>query len=121
MSETPHAAATPDAAAVPNAAAPHHMPWFMTAPGATDGLMVGMLIFLIVVIVLVGNLYFQLHALPERRAHRTNKAQMEVVAILALLALFTHQHIFWIAALLLAFVQLPDFSTPLNSISDSLE
>jgi hypothetical protein len=105
----------------PNAAAPHHMPWFMTAPGETDGLMVGMLIFLIVVIVLVGNLYFQLHALPERRAHRTNKAQMEVVAILALLALFTHQHIFWIAALLLAFVQLPDFSTPLNSISDSLE
>ena len=80
-----------------------------------------MLIFLIVVIVIVGNLYFQLHALPERRAHHANKTQMEVVAILALLALFTHQHIFWIAALLLAFVQLPDFSTPLNSISDSLE
>jgi len=105
----------------PNAAAPHHMPWFMTAPGETDGLLVGMLIFLIIVIVVVGNLYFQLHALPERRAHHTNKAQMEVVAVLALLALFTHQHIFWIIALLLAFVQLPDFSTPLNSIADSLD
>ena len=76
-----------------------------------------MLIFLIVVIVLVGNFYFHLHAIPEHRAHRTNKAQMEIVAILALLALFTHNHVFWIAALLLAFVQLPDFSTPLNSIA----
>ena len=35
--------------------------------------------------------------------------------------MFTHNHIYWIAGLLLAFVQLPDFSTPLNSISDSLE
>src|SRR6187399_22185 len=104
----------------PNAAAPHHMPWFMTAPGETDGLLVGMLIFLIVVIVLFGNFYFHLHAIPEHRAHRTNKAQMEVVCILALLAMFTHNHIYWIAALLLAFVQLPDFSTPLNSISESL-
>ena len=105
----------------PNADAPHHMPWFMTAPGETDGLLVGMLVFLIVVIVLVGNLYFKLHAIPEHRAHLTNKAQMEVVCILALLAMFTHNHLYWIAALLLAFVQLPDFSTPLNSIAASVD
>ena len=46
---------------------------------------------------------------------------MEIVCILALLAMFTHNHLYWIAGLLLAFVQLPDFSTPLNSISESLE
>ena len=46
---------------------------------------------------------------------------MEIVAVLSLLALFTHQHIFWIAALLLALIEFPDFSTPINSISQSLE
>jgi hypothetical protein len=40
---------------------------------------------------------------------------------LALLALFTHNNVFWVAALLLAVVRWPDFSTPLNSIADSLE
>ena len=42
------------------------------------------------------------------------------MAVLGLLALFTHNHIFWIAALLLAMVQFPDFSTPIYSIADSL-
>ena len=54
-------------------------------------------------------------------AHRTNKVQLQFVAVLALLALFTHNHVFWIAALLLALVELPDFSTPMNSIALSLE
>ena len=44
-----------------------------------------------------------------------------VVAVLSLLALFTHQHLFWIAALLIALVQFPDFSTPMNSAAASLE
>jgi hypothetical protein len=38
-----------------------------------------------------------------------------------LLALFTHIHLFWIAALLLALVDLPDFGTPLRSIAGSVE
>jgi hypothetical protein len=54
-------------------------------------------------------------------SHRANKVQFEIVAVLALLALFTHQHLYWIAALLLALVTIPDFSTPLNTIADSLE
>jgi hypothetical protein len=101
-------------------AATHHLPIFITEPGQTDYLFNGVVIFLLVAVLLVGNLYFQLHALPERRAHRTSKVQMEIVAILCLISLFTHNHIYWIAGLLLAFVQIPDFSTPLDSIARSL-
>ncbi|CAN7729741.1 hypothetical protein [Rhizobium sp. LjRoot258] len=101
-------------------AAIEHLPIFITPPGQTDYLLVAVVIFLLVAVLAVGNLYFQLHALPERRAHRTNKVQMEIVAVLALISLFTHNHIFWIAGLLLAFVQFPDFSTPLYSIAQSL-
>jgi hypothetical protein len=101
-------------------AAIEHLPIFITAPGQTDYLLVIMVVFLLAMVLAVGNLYFQLHALPERRAHRTSKVQMEIVAVLALISLFTHNHIFWIAGLLLAFVQIPDFSTPLYSIAQSL-
>jgi hypothetical protein len=101
-------------------AAIEHLPPFVTAPGQTDYLFIGVIIFLIVIVLVIGNLYFQLHAVPERMAHRTSKVQMEVVAVLALISLFTHNHLFWIAGLLLAFVHIPDFSTPLYSIADSL-
>lgn len=101
-------------------AAIEHLPAFITAPGQTDYLFNGVVIFLIVIILVIGNLYFQLHAVPERMAHRTSKVQMEIVAVLALISLFTHNHLFWIAGLLLAFVNVPDFSTPLYSIADSL-
>jgi|SRR5579872_1602183 hypothetical protein len=105
----------------PNPLAPEHLPWFITAPGQTDGLFVAMIIFLIVVLLLIGVLYFKLHALPEHIAAGTNKVQMEIVAVLAVIALFTHEHIFWIAGLLLALIQLPDFSTPINAMSQSLQ
>jgi hypothetical protein len=105
----------------PNPAVTAHMPWFMTAPGATDGLFIAMVLLLILAIVSIGNLYFKLHALPERRAHKANKTQMELVAVLALIALFTHEHVYWILALLLALADLPDFSTPMNSMADSFE
>ena len=104
-----------------NPAAPHHLPVFVAGPGQSDWLMTVMAVFLIVAVVSVGLLYLKLHALPEHMAHRTNKVQMQFVAVLALLALFTHNHVFWIAALLLALVELPDFSTPMNSIALSLE
>jgi hypothetical protein len=101
-------------------AAIEHLPIFITPPGQTDYLLVGVGIFLLLVVLVVGNLYFQLHAVPERMAHRTSKVQMEIVAVLALISLFTHNHLYWIAGLLLAFIQLPDFSTPLYSIAQSL-
>lgn len=83
--------------------------------------MVVMGIFLIVAVLMVGNFYLQLHSLPERMAHKSQKLQFEIVAVLGLLALFTHVHLFWIAALLLAMIDLPDFSTPLRSIAGSVE
>jgi hypothetical protein len=69
----------------------------------------------------VGLLYLRLHALPEHLAHGTSKVQLQLVGVLTLLALFTHNHIFWIAALLLALVQFPNFSAPLASMAQSLE
>lgn len=102
--------------------APHHLPAFITGPGESDVLLNAMILLLIGVVLMIGNLYLQLHSLPERMAHhRTNRVQFEIVAVLCLLALFTHQHLFWIAALLLAMIQFPDFSTPLNRIAESLE
>jgi hypothetical protein len=44
-----------------------------------------------------------------------------VVEILALLALFTHNNLFWVAAILIAAFRVPDFLTPLNSIAESLK
>jgi hypothetical protein len=69
----------------------------------------------------VGILFLRLHTLPERMAHRTQKLQFEIVAVLGLLSLFTHMHIFWVAGLLLAVIDLPDFGTPLRRMAGSLE
>lgn len=102
-------------------AAGEHLPGFITAPGQTDILFVITTILLVVIVLALGNLYLRLHALPEQIAHRTRKVQMEIVAILAVLALFTHIHLFWIAALILAFIDLPDFGTPVRSMAASLE
>jgi hypothetical protein len=101
--------------------APHDLPGFITAPGDTDILMVVIGIFLIVAVLVVGNLYLRLHALPEQMAHKSQKLQFEIVAVLGLLALFTHIHLFWVAGLLLAMVDLPDFGTPLRSIAGSVK
>jgi len=100
-------------------AAPHHLPVFITAPGEIDVLMVVMAIVLMLFTLMVGIFYFRLHALPERFAH--NKVQLEIVCVLALLAMFTHMHIFWIAGLLLALIEFPDFSTALKRIAGSTE
>jgi hypothetical protein len=104
-----------------HAEAPHHLPFFITAPGASDGLMVSTGLFLLAAVVGIGVFYFKLHALPEQMAHRGQKVQFELVAVLALLALFTHNHTFWVAGLLLALVPLPDFTTPLRTMASSLE
>jgi hypothetical protein len=100
--------------------ATEHLPVFVTAPGQTDVLLVVMSIFLVAAVVGIGVLYFKLHSLPEQLAHRGQKVQFEIVAVLGLIALFTHNHLFWIAGLLLALIPLPDFSTPLTSMAQSL-
>lgn len=67
----------------------------------------------------LGVLFFRLHSLPERLGHK--KLQFEIVAVLGLLSLLTHVHAFWVAGLLLALIDLPDFTTPLKRIATSLE
>ena len=101
--------------------ATEHLPGFITAPGDTDVLMVVVAIILAVSVLAFGILFLRLHTLPERIAHKTHKLQFEIVAVLGLIALFTHMHIFWVAGLLLALIDLPDFGTPLNRIAGSAE
>ena len=97
-----------------------HLPAFITAPGETDILFNVMVVILVVMALLLGGFYFSLHSLPERMAHRANRTQIEIIGVLGLISLFTHNHLFWIAGLLLALIQFPDFRTPVVSIADSL-
>jgi hypothetical protein len=102
-------------------AAPHHLPPFITDPGSTDILMVVAAITLIAAVLGVGLLFLRLHTLPERMAHKTHKLQFEIVAVLGLLALFTHVHLFWVIGLLLALIDLPDFSGMFGRMAGALE
>jgi hypothetical protein len=101
-------------------AAGDHLPLFITAPGGTDILFNVVIIFAVFLLIMVMVLYFRLHALPEHIAHGTDKIQYEIVAVLVLISLFTHNHLYWILGLLLALVRLPDFTSPLTSMADSL-
>ncbi len=114
MTVTPHPAATA------------HLPGFITAPGETDVLLAFATVLLIGAVLAVGVLFLWLHSLPERMVHNATKWQIDLVAVLCLLSLFTHVHAFWVAALLLAFLKIPefampDFSSPLSRIATSLE
>jgi hypothetical protein len=100
-------------------AASGHLPAFIRAPGETDYLMIACGVFLVLFVLMVGLLYFRLHALPDHWAHK--KIQLEIVCVLGLIAMFTHMHIFWVAGLLLALIDFPDFSTPLRRIAGSTE
>lgn len=102
-------------------AAPHHLPSFITPPGETDVLMVVTGIVLLAGILMFGSVFFRIHTLPERMAHRGHKLQFEIVAVLGLLALFTHIHLFWVAGLLLALIDIPDFGGSLERIAGSTE
>lgn len=108
----------------PHPAAPHYLPPFITAPGETD-LLLGLVgVVLIGAVLAAGVFFLWLHSLPERMVH--NRVQFDIVAVLALLSLFTHIHAFWVAALLLALVKFPEFSFPnfshsLQRIAGSLE
>jgi hypothetical protein len=107
--------------ASPHQAATHHLPAFITSPGETDVLMVIMAVVLAASLVGFGLLFLRLHTLPERIAHRGHKLQFEIVAVLGLLALFTHMHIFWVAGLLLALIDFPDFGGWMSRIAGSVE
>jgi hypothetical protein len=99
--------------------APHDLPSFISAPGTTDSLMMLMMIGVPVAVLFLGATFFWLHTLPERLGHK--KLQFEVVAVLGLISLFTHMHVFWIIGLLLALIDLPDLLSPLRKIADAAE
>jgi hypothetical protein len=42
-----------------------HLPSFVTSPGKTDVLMVVMAVILVVFVLMIGLVYFRLHALPR--------------------------------------------------------
>jgi hypothetical protein len=101
-----------DLQSLKNPAASAHLPPFITPPGATDVLLVVMAFILVGSVLAAGVFFFWLHSLPERMVHNSTKVHFDVVAALGLLALFTHVHLFWVAALLLALVKIPEFSIP---------
>lgn len=104
-----------------HSSAPHHLPPFLAGPGETDVFMVAVGIFLLLAVLGIGILFLRLHTLPERIAHKSKKLQFEIVAVLGLLALLTHVHLFWVAGLLLALIDIPDFGGALGRMAGSLE
>jgi len=98
-----------------------HLPFYITGPGETDILLLLVAIFLIGVVIAFGAFYFTIQSIPDRMVEGSGKAQMQIVGLLGLLSLFTLNNAFWIAALLLAAIRIPDFATPLGSISKSLK
>jgi hypothetical protein len=102
-------------------AASHHMPMFITAPGDTDVLMVAMALVLVLATLGFGLIFLRLHTLPERIAHKSKKLQFEIVAVLGLISLFTHEHLFWVIGLILALIDIPDFGGMLGRIAGSVE
>lgn len=97
-----------------------HLPYFIPGPDGSDGMFTTMTYFIVIGAFVVGALYLKLHSLPEHMAEGAGRVQYQLVGILALLALFTHENAFWIAALVLAVLEIPDVMTPLNTIAASL-
>ena len=101
--------------------APHSLPPFVGAADGSDPLFSAIVFIVILAVLGVGVFYLKLHAIPEQLAHKHGNTQSQLIMVLALLALFTHNNIFWVAALILALLKLPDFLTPITSISESLK
>ena len=101
--------------------APHSLPPFVGAADGSDPLFSAIIFIVMLAVLGIGVFYLKLHAIPEQLAHKHGNTQSQLIMVLALLALFTHNNIFWVAALILALLKLPDFLTPINSISDSLK
>jgi hypothetical protein len=103
-----------------------HLPPFIAGPGETDVFLAFAAVTLVASVLAVGVIFFWLHSLPERLAHKHHKFQIELIAFLGLLSLFTHVHAFWVAALVLALVKIPEFALPdvlhpLRRMADSME
>ena len=96
------------------------LPFFLPYPGQTDVVFILVAIGLILIVLGLGALYFTIQAWPERLAAGTSKVQLQLIGLLGLISLVTMNNIYWIAALLLAAVRIPDIVTPIRKISRSL-
>jgi hypothetical protein len=65
----------------------------------------------------IGSLMFRLLYLPEKMVPKEETAKYQVVATLCLLAMFSPGNLFWIAALLVAMTDIPDFTPFLQRIT----
>ena len=97
------------------------LPFFVTAPGESDILFTAVTVSLILIVLGFGALYFTIQAIPDRLVEGTSKAQMQLVGILGLVSLFTMNNAYWVAALLLAAIRIPDFGIFFKSMSRSLK
>ena len=100
--------------------APHHLPGYLPGPDGSDPLFTTVVIVLLIVVMVAGVIYFKLHSIPEQMGEKHNSTQLQLISILAVLALFTHNNAFWILALLIAAIRIPDYLTPLQTIANSL-
>ncbi|WP_131726312.1 hypothetical protein [Ruegeria denitrificans] len=82
------------------------LPFWVTAPGETDGFLIIVGLVLVAVLLSFGALYFTVQAIPDRMAAGSHKVQMQLVGVLGLISLFTLNNAFWIAAILIAAVPL---------------
>ena len=92
-----------------------HLPFYITGPGESDILFGAVAISLVLIIVGFGAFYFTIQAIPDRMVKGASKAQMQIVGLLGLVSLFTMNNIYWVAALLIAAVRIPDFVTLFKS------
>lgn len=97
-----------------------HLPFYITGPGDSDILFGAVAISLVLIVVGFGALYFTIQAIPDRMVEGAGKAQMQVVGLLGLISLFTMNNLYWIAAILLAAIRIPDLLTPLTEIARAL-
>ena len=104
----------------PVTVAHEYLPFYITGPGETDILFGAVAVALVAILIGFGALYFTIQAIPDRLVEGAGKAQMQVVGLLGLISLFTLNNAYWIAAILLAAVRIPDLVTPLKEIARSM-
>ena len=98
----------------------NNLPFYITGPGESDILFAAVTISLIAIVVGFGALYFTIQAIPDRIVKGASKSQMQLVGLLGLISLFTMNNLYWIAAILLAAIRIPNFMVPLTDIARSL-
>ena len=85
-----------------------YLPWYVTGPGETDVLFGLVALTLLLIVIGFGALYFTIQSIPDRLVKGTSKTQMQIVGLLGLVSLFTMNNLYWVAALLIAAVRIPD-------------